>query len=50
MYPPWKVAVSGQDGNGRDPALDRHVTELYFTRLGQQEALATRAVHTRLNE
>jgi hypothetical protein len=29
---------------------DRHVIELYFTRPGQQEALATRAVYTRLNE
>jgi hypothetical protein len=29
---------------------DRHVFELYFTRPGQKEALATRAVYTRLKE
>lgn len=29
---------------------DRHVIELYFTRPGQKETLATRAVYTRLNE
>jgi hypothetical protein len=51
--------VAGEDTVGRRVAMrtviiiesnDRHVFELYFTRPGQREALATRAVYTRLAE
>ncbi|RWP13991.1 MAG: DUF1579 domain-containing protein [Mesorhizobium sp.] len=51
--------VAGEDTVGKSVGMrtvikiennDRHVFELYFTRPGQQETLATRAVYTRLNE
>ena len=51
--------VAGEDTVGRRVAMrtvitiesnDRHVFELYFTRPGQREALATRAVYTRMAE
>lgn len=51
--------VAGEDTVGKSVGMrtvikiennDRHVFELYFTRPGQQEALATRGVYTRLKE
>ena len=51
--------VAGEDTVGRPVGMrtvirieneDRNVIELYFTRPGQQETLATRAIYTRLNE